>query len=334
MPLYDLLTREERIQRSVWPAILETKMSFAARESRYTASEYLGTLDNWSAGNTDVQAYLSVLSGHACPLGENGRRIPWSCSDCAFDLGDEVGCTLRERCKPCEQQRCAARTTANLTDAVSLLRRHGRRIRMLTLTLPSVTIPNGVQNVMETRLQLLREAKALLAKARRTSEWKKRVHGYLWNFECPVSFWGHFGDMVCRPPISQNRRGVPVVLNPHFHILLDGEYWPQADISDWAVRSGFGPVADIRLIRSERGARYALKRAVQYAAKEPSYGTPTRQTGGTIREASRLARWLYKNRTSGSVLDEEWQQLWVTAYQPAQDECQDTVFRMRHWASE
>lgn len=295
MSLYDLLTREERQRRrplSVWHP----------ENARYRASRAVaarrGDLRSYVSGSGALSIYEAVILGLSSPIANNGRRIPWTCPDCQLAFGEVEGWTVAVRCKPCEQQRCAARTTANLTDAVQLLRRHGRRIRMLTLTLPSRTVLN--RDARRVRSELFEEAKALLAKARRTSEWKKRVQGYLWNFECPVRFHECISGLMASPNAPQNRALVPVTLNPHFHILLDGEYWPQSDISDWAVRSGFGPVADIRQIRSARGARYALKRAVQYAAKEPSYGRPTRQTGGTIRQASRLSRWLWKNR-AGSV---------------------------------
>lgn len=262
-----------------------------------------GTLDHWLdlAGSSVLEA---VWDGLACPITPLGKSFRYSCPECLFTHAPTGEWELM-RCKPCERMRCAARTSANLTDACCLLRRHGMQVRMLTLTLPSRTVL--ARDADGVRHAAFIEGKALLRNAMRTAEWRDRVTGYVWSYEAPVKWLDCISGLMQAAPgrrwrksscrIVRNRALVPCTVNPHFHILTVGKYWPQSELSDWAERVGFGPVADIRLIRSVRGMRYSLKRAVTYASKESLYGTATRQSGGVIRQASQLTRHLYRNRT-------------------------------------
>lgn len=317
MHTYDLLTREET---STGPQPWEVSRIRWLNHDRVEQAR--GDLKHW----LDFPASSvmeTVWDGLACPVTPLGKAFRYSCPNCLFSLVtlDSEDLDLKnsssedswelQRCKPCERMRCAARTTANLTDACLLLRRHGHRVRMMTLTLPSRTVLS--KHADSVRLDAFDEAKAMLRNAMRTAEWKDKVTGYIWSYEAPVRWLDCISGLMQTAPggehLVRNRAVVPVVVNPHFHILTVGEYWDQSEVSDWAVRAGFGPVADIRLIRSERGMRYSLKRAVTYASKESIYGIATRQSGGSLRAASQLTRYLWKHRTgkgpgSGLCLDE------------------------------
>lgn len=290
MPLYDLLTREERKQRvpaSPWaPCLARWEQHGRSATSRQSLRHWL----DYASGSIQE----AVWDGLACPITPTGLRFWWTCPRCLFST-DVDGMWDLARCKPCERMRCAARTTANLTDAVCFLRRNGLKIRMLTLTMPSKTVL--ARDLCKVRLSSFIEGKRILKKAMKTVEWKAKVNGYLWSYEAPSRWVECLAPLMQSPNAPGMRALVPCTVNPHFHILVTGDYWPQSDLSDWAEKVGFGPVADVRLIRSTKGIRYSLKRVVTYASKESIFGTATRQTGGVVRQASQLVRHLWRNRT-------------------------------------
>ena len=258
------------------------------------------SLDLWADVNHKIQ--LAVWDGKATPLTRKMRRFHWSCSDCIFDIESNSNRFSKDsrfwnhsRCPSCERQRVAHRTTKNMTNGVELLRRNGERIRMLTLTLPTTTVPYWKRR--EERLRLLLEAKKLFKNAKRTSEWKNHVTGYAWSFECPMKWHSSVAGVMKHPKTRPKAKGgAPVNLNAHVHIIITGKFWNVYDISKWAVKTGHQPVVDIRSLYSKDGVKYAVKKAVSYAAKEPSYGTVTRSTGGNIKQACQVTKWLYKNR--------------------------------------
>ena len=298
-----------------------------------------GTLDHW-LDLPAVSVLESVWDGLACPITPLGKSFRYSCPECLFTHAPTGEWELL-RCKPCERLRCAARTTANLTDAVCLLRRHGMKVRMLTLTLPSRTVL--ARDADTFRHAAFIEGKAILRKAMRTVDWSDKVTGYLWSYEAPVKWHDCIASLMqppsknraCGRPVRvRNRALVPCSVNPHFHILTVGKYWAQSELSDWAEEVGFGPVADIRLIRSTKGVRYSLKKVVTYASKEALYGTATRQTGGVIRQASQLTRFLWRNRSGAGpdagLQQEEVAQAFATYQHTNEEGYHDTALSVPH----
>lgn len=284
MSSYDLLTSEEPLH--------DAQTAFSLWERQYSAGRKMGEIGHWLNTHGDVQ--LSVWDALASPLDRKMKRIRWSCHSCLFEMCDNDGRWILTRCRSCERQRCAYRTTQNMTAGVELLRRHGERARMITLTLKTTCVLD--YQAFDERHRLLLEAKSLFKRAKRTTEWKEKITGYLFSFECPVRWHPCVEGLMKSPNKPQNSRAVPVTLNAHVHLVVTGKFWKQKELSMWAESQGFQPVVDIRVINSAKGVRYAIKDAIQYCAKEPSYGTVTRSSGGNIKQACRLTNWLYKNR--------------------------------------
>jgi len=287
MSTYDLLTSEEPMND------LLTKHQDSLRPS--IIGRHKSTLTSWTSPFVEDMDYqVAVWNQTASPLDRMMKRIWWSCDSCIHDLDSETQSWKTTRCRSCERQRVAHRTTKNLTAGVELLRRYGCRVRMITLTLPTICVL--ARDARGARDALLKQAKSLFKKAKRTAEWKTHIEGYLWSFECPVKWHSIFTGLMNSPNRPHAAALVPVTLNAHVHILVTGSYWEQKSVSNWAVATGHEKVADIREIRNSVQTKYALKKSVAYVSKEPSYGTPTRSTGGNIRSACQLTKWLYKNR--------------------------------------
>jgi hypothetical protein len=115
-------------------------------------------------------------------------------------------------------------------------------LRFITLTLRTRQASLG---------EMLDDLYAGLRAFRRTKAWKQHVRG----------------GVACVEVTRNPRTGG---WHPHLHILADGEYWDQRQLSAaWAEITGDSPVVDIRAVRSRRkAAQYVAK----YAAKPPEIG--------------------------------------------------------------
>lgn len=83
---------------------------------------------------------------------------------------------------------------------------------------------------------------------RRTAEWKKHVRGGVATIELKRGK----GDGRW---------------HPHLHMLLDGEYWDQAALSNaWRAVTGTSFIVDIRLVHSRKDAAFYV---AKYASKPP-----------------------------------------------------------------
>lgn len=131
------------------------------------------------------------------------------------------------RCKHRLCPRCAsirARTLSSRT--LDILSRMDSP-RMITLTQRSTDEPLGVQ---------LRSLTAAFARLRRGNTWRSRVTGGVYLIEVTYNYatdqW-----------------------HPHLHVLCDGQYFPQRDLSDaWARVTGDSSIVDIRKVHSHRAA--------------------------------------------------------------------------------
>lgn len=286
MSLYALLSSEERSSLSNYS---DFTRKLQEDDAAWSVATKQSSLDIWTSENSEL--YRAVIEGRASPLTRNLKRFKFACSICEWTFDDDGHDWHHRRCKSCDRRRSIHRVTAGYISAFSYLRRNNVRVRMVTLTLPSVTFWKN-QPAWFFQKEQFGRAKEVLRRAMRTAEWRTHVTGYLWSFECPLRWHPVTKGLLERLRLN---RGMAIA-NPHFHILITGDYWPQADLSRWAKAAGFGEVTDIRAVRDSKGVRYAMKRTVTYASKEHIPATATRQSGGVVRSANRLCKWLWKNR--------------------------------------
>jgi hypothetical protein len=146
--------------------------------------------------------------------------------------------------------------------------KHADSLRFLTFTLRSSDEPLRDQ---------LDRLYASLRQLRRTAEWQRHVRGGIATVE------------VTRNP----RTGQ---WHPHLHVLADGTYWKQSQLSAaWRAVTGDSPIVDIRAVRSRNAAaQYVAK----YAAK------PLDMRGWPLDAIADLAAALHRRRlvlTFGSL---------------------------------
>lgn len=107
--------------------------------------------------------------------------------------------------------------------------------RLITLTLREDGEP------LAARLDRLA---ASFRNLRRQRRWKLLVHGGVYCTEVTT---------------GEERNGWHV----HLHIIVDGEYFPQADLSsDWEIATGDSPIVDIRAVTNREKAAYYVSKYV------------------------------------------------------------------------
>ena len=131
---------------------------------------------------------------------------------------------------------CAIARSRRIADAVAVAAR-GKMIRMITLTLPG-----SPANASDRVVELQRAFRRL----RQSAEWRSNVKG-------GVAF------------VELIRGQLDNRWHAHLHILAEGRYWTQSDLSNvWERCSRGARVVDIRLVRDvNKAVRYATK----YASK-------------------------------------------------------------------
>jgi hypothetical protein len=137
--------------------------------------------------------------------------------------------TCRKRCCP----HCDKRRSRELALRVEFLIKEMNAPRFLTITLKSSNEPLKDQ---------VKRMRASFAKLRRTKVWKRCVIG------------GIYGVEITRNPQTR-------AWHPHLHIVFDGLYAPQKELSDaWLKATGDSSIVDIRRISDRRNfARYITK---------------------------------------------------------------------------
>jgi hypothetical protein len=137
--------------------------------------------------------------------------------------------TCRKRCCP----HCDKRRSRELALRVEGLIKEMNAPRFLTITLKSTNEP------LRNQVKRMRES---FAKLRRTKVWKRCVIG------------GIYGVEITRNPQTR-------AWHPHLHIVFDGLYAPQKELSDaWLKATGDSSIIDIRRISDRRNfARYITK---------------------------------------------------------------------------
>lgn len=130
-------------------------------------------------------------------------------------------------CRPCQRER-AARIAANLRGKLL-----GGCHRFVTLSLRSSDAD------LPTQLDRLHSCLRCL---RRSAWWSTRVTG-------GAAF------------IELTRNAVTRLWHPHVHLIVEGKYLPQGDLSRrWLAVTGDSPIVDVRLVRDDAAvARYVAK---------------------------------------------------------------------------
>lgn len=139
--------------------------------------------------------------------------------------GDVCLSLQRCRCRMCPT--CSRSRSIEAAGRVAELTKRMNSPRLITLTLKSTTEP------LEDQIdRLLASAKAL----RRTKSWKRRVHGGVQTIEVT---WHETSRLW----------------HPHLHILVDGEYYPQPEISEaWLKVTGDSYIVDVRKVHDAKQA--------------------------------------------------------------------------------
>jgi hypothetical protein len=163
-----------------------------------------------------------------------------------------LGCCHDRFCLPCSRAR-AATIRANLCEHTE-----GMKLRFLTLTLAHTDQPLGAQ---------LDRLFAAFKRLRSKALWKERVRGGVAFLEVKRS----------------ERTGR---WHPHFHVLLDSDFLPQATISAlWLDVTGDSRIVDIRLVRGQHDvANYVTK----YVTK-PIQAATVRDREGLIEAVKALS---------------------------------------------
>jgi hypothetical protein len=177
-----------------------------------------------------------------------------------YAISESTGRAYRMGCDRWDCGHCGAlrklAAAINLSQGIALAHEDGQRVRMVTLTVG----PEG--------LDLPGMAKAW----HRLRERLKR-RGYGWSSYARV--------------VEFQERGAP-----HYHVLaVGGGFIPQAELSEQAAASGFGPVADIRQVEPTPGA------AVTVAEYLTAGDTKIERHAQAL--ASRLPHYLTKQERAG-----------------------------------
>lgn len=135
---------------------------------------------------------------------------------------------------------CSRRRADTIRDRVAEVSRDLDSPRLITLTIrtaPGVPLADAIRHLRES-FKRLRQQKA----------WKSHIRGGITVME-----------------ITRNAQ--TGAWHPHLHILADGVYWRQADLSQcWEVASGGSRIVDIRMIRSRKAAAEYVSK---YVGKHP-----------------------------------------------------------------
>jgi hypothetical protein len=159
----------------------------------------------------DAQARCRKIAGRLTGCGVNATLYQ------DHDTGRLIA--SMDRCKSRLCPRCGQIRSAKLADQLRNLVKHIDDARFITLTLAHTD---------DTLAEQVADLQASFANLRRRAAWRKHVRGGLATVE-----------------IRYNRREQK--WHPHLHLIVDGSYWPQADLAAlWEKVTGASRIVDIR----------------------------------------------------------------------------------------
>lgn len=185
---------------------------------------------------------LSVDLTQPDPTGRILSQLEACCRSPSAHFEPDTGrIVLHEhRCKHRLCPRCARFRARDLAARTLAMMHLLDSPRFITLTLASSDAPLRSQ---------LRELSDSFARLRRSKLWKAKVTGGVQFIECTYNW-------------SRDQ------WHPHLHILADGQYIPQAQLSDaWKTASAGSSIVDIRKVHS---ARSAANYVAKYVSKTTS----------------------------------------------------------------
>lgn len=216
----------------------------------------------------EIEQYADKTAAKLCNCGR--YSAVFTCSK----TGEAI--ISQARCKHRLCPRCNAIRANHVRESIEAIVKTIDSPRMLTLTVQSSDDP------LKDQIKHLYDSYRRL---RRTKAWKSKVKG---------------GVAVCE--ITHNRKTGQ--WHPHVHVVIDGSYWRQADISKaWEIASNGSKIVDIRMIhKRSNAARYVSKyvtkigetkglEAMQVAElAEALHGLRLVQTCGTLHGITREAK--------------------------------------------
>lgn len=202
-----------------------------------------------------------------CLMPESRLERFAGCGSSAWVLQDKAQPDrLRVSANYCHDRWCTpcARTKARIVagNLRALIGDHPHRFITLTLRATSAPLCERVSTLY-----------AAFRRLRRSPLWRRCIRG---------------GAAFCEPCWSQHSQSWHV----HLHIIADGQYIPQADLSDtWLVATGDSYIVDVRLIR---GHDQTVDYVTKYACKP--------LTSETVRDRDRLQEAMIALRSRRLVL--------------------------------
>ena len=211
---------------------LETKSHLDAPATRFGGSLH-------AKHATERLAIVEALETSPCATLRHRARKQWACSSVPWLVvgSDGTPGISAPRCRDRACPRCAAlrsrQTAAQAEVAISAM----DAPRFVTLTVRSSTA------ALRDQLKALRAA---FSRLRRTRAWKSHVRGGIYTVEI-------------------TRNGRTGLWHPHLHALVDGVYFPQAELAAaWREATGDSDIVDIRQIHGKKAAaRYVAKYATK-----------------------------------------------------------------------
>lgn len=182
--------------------------------------------------NATVEAYREIYPNPSC----GPRYALERCRKHAYFARDRVSGDVKVMTDSCRERwcpMCAAQKAKYAREATQNYITHLAKPRFLTLTL------RHCEDSLKSQIEFLQDS---FRRLRTRAYWKKRVTGGIWFLQV-------------------HRSENDGCWHPHFHILLDGHYLEQGELSElWDLVSYGSPVLDIRQVHNPESTSHYVAR--------------------------------------------------------------------------